>query len=236
MAFSTLLEIVNTAQDELGLPRSSVIAASSDPQDKQFYGAANASGRALMRAHDWAFLQTLGTITTANGTSSYALASDYDRMLPDTGWDRTNHWRMSGPDSPQANRELIEGNLVQASTHRRFRLTGSRVSIFPTPTDVATLVYEYVSNLWVLDSGSAAFSHFTADTDTTLFDPDLFKAEIKWRFMNAKGMYADGLKAEADNMRDLRIAADLGGTKLSMEPDGGLPFISLDNVPDGNWS
>lgn len=236
MAYSSLLEIVKRAEDELGLPRSTAVASSVDPQTIQLFAAANAAGRDLMRAHDWSFLQTVGTIATVNGTSSYALASAYDRMVNDTQWDRTNHWRMVGPDTPQANRELIESNLVQVGVNTRFRILGSNLSIFPTPTGVKTLVYEYVSNKWALSSGSVAQTEFLADTDTSYFDPDLLKAQIKWRFMSSKGMYADGLKSEAEDIRDLKIAADLGGTVLSMEPDRAPPFLSLNNVPDGNFS
>lgn len=235
MSFSSLLDIVKRAEDELGLPRSTAVAASVDPQTVQLFAAANAAGYDLMRAHDWSFLQTLGTINTAAGTSSYTLAADYDRMVNDTQWDRTNHWRMVGPDSPQANRELLESNLVQVGVNRRFRIKGTNLSIFPTPTDVSTLVYEYVSNKWAL-SDDVPQAEFVADLDTTYFDPDLMKAEIKWRFMAAKGMYADALKADALDMRSLRISADLGGTVLSMEPDRAPPFLSLNNVPDGNFS
>jgi hypothetical protein len=44
------------------------------------------------------------------------------------------------------------------------------------------------------------------------------KAEIKWRFMAGKGMYADALKDEAMAMRALKIAGDIGGTTLQMQP------------------
>lgn len=236
MAYSSLLDIIKRATDELGLPRPVAVAANVDPQVIQLFAAANAAGRDLMRSHDWSFLQQTGTITTANGTSLYALAADYDRMIPDTGWNRSTHWRMVGPDSPQANRELLESSLVQVGVNKRFRLLGSNVSIFPTPTAVETLVYEYVSNKWALSSTVTLQTEFLSDTDTSLFDPDLLKAQIKWRFMSSKGMYADGLKGEADGIRDLKISADLGGTILSMEPDRAPPFLSMNNVQDGNFS
>jgi hypothetical protein len=44
------------------------------------------------------------------------------------------------------------------------------------------------------------------------------KAEIKWRFMAGKGMYADALKDEAMATRTLKIAGDIGGTTLQMQP------------------
>jgi hypothetical protein len=97
MAFSTVLEIINRAADEIGLSRKTAVVGSSDNETRQLLAHANAAGRDLMRAHDWGALQTLGTITTANGTATYDLASDYDRMIADTAWDRTTTWQVAGP-------------------------------------------------------------------------------------------------------------------------------------------
>src|SRR5687768_6544164 len=108
MAFATLAEIANRAADELSIARPTAYFGSTTPDGRLLLACANGAGRDLMRAHEWGALQTLGTVTTADGTSSYSLASDYDRMISDTGWDRTNDWMMVGPDTPQINRYLNE--------------------------------------------------------------------------------------------------------------------------------
>lgn len=241
MAFSTILEIVNRAADELGLSRKTIVVASTENETRQLLAAANAAGRDLMRCHDWGALQTLGTITTADGTSSYALASDYDRMIADTAWNRSTDWQMVGPDTVQLNRALLEG-VAQIGARNRFRLTGTAVSVYPTPTAVETLVYEYVSKKWAQSyddelnpTVATAQLEFLADSYTSVFDPDLMKAEIKWRFMAGKGLFADGLKDDALSIRDLKIAGDIGGTVLSMVPEISPDFISRDNIPDGSW-
>lgn len=236
MALSTLLEICQRASDELSIARQSAYVGGSTSDSRTLLACAQAAGRELMRAHEWGALQTLGTITTANGTSSYALASDYDRMISDTGWDRTNDWMMVGPDTPQINRYLNESGVAQTGVRKRFRLQGTSLVIFPTPTAIATLVYEYVSGKWARSSGSVAQAEFAADSDTTVFDADLMRAEIKWRYLAAKGMAFDDAKAEAFMIRESRIAADLGGTSLSMSPAPGAQFIELDNLPDNSWS
>jgi hypothetical protein len=242
MSFSTLIEIVNRVADEIGLSRKTAVVSSTDNETRQLLAHANATGRDLMRAHDWGALQSLGTITTANGTSDYSLASDYDRMIADTAWDRTTTWQVAGPDSVQLNRALREGILTGGS-QKRFRLTGTTLNITPTPTAIETIVYEYVSKKWA-QSYDDEFNptvatpqlEFLDDSYTTVFDPDLVKAEIKWRFMAGKGMYADALKDEAMSMRALKIAGDIGGTTLQMQPASPREFISLDNVPDGSWA
>lgn len=238
MSYSTLLDIVQRAADELaGVTRPTVVVASSDPIARQLYAHANAAGRDLMRLHEWTALHTTTTIATVNGTSTYSLASDYDRMIVDTLWNRTNKQIGIGPDSPVINRFLNESGTASVGIHPRFRLAGTSLVIWPTPTSVQTLVYEYASNKWARSSLSVAQIEFLTDTDTSVFDPDLLKAEIKWRYMAGKGFYADALKDEAMAMRDLKIAGDIGGTVLDMGPDNDDDrFIGLDNVKDASWS
>lgn len=236
MALSTLLELCTRASDELSVARQSAYYSGTTADARLMVAVANAAGKDLMRVHGWGALQTLGTITTANGTSSYALASDYDRMISDTGWDRTNDWMMVGPDSPQINRYLNESGVAQTGPRKRFRLQGSNIVIWPTPTATETLVYEYISNKWAASSGGTAQSEFAADTDTTVFDPDLMRAEIKWRYLQARGLAYDDMRGEAFVMRQDRIAKDLGGTVISMAPSPGAQFIEMENIPDNNWS
>jgi hypothetical protein len=237
MAFQTLSEIANRAADELLIARPSAYVGGATPDGRLFLACANGAGRDLMRAHQWGALQSLGTITTVVSTSTYALADDYDRMIQDTGWDRTEGWMMVGPDSPQINRYLNESGVAQAGVRKRFRLQGTNVIIWPTPTAVETLVYEYVSNKWARAAvSSTPLVEFAADTDTTVFDPDLMRAEIKWRFLKSSGMAFEDMLGEAMVMREGRIAADLGGTTLTMSPEPGNQFIDLDNIPDSNWA
>jgi len=236
MAFTTLLEICSRACDELSIARQTSYIGSVTPDARTLLACANSAGRDLMRSHEWSFLHTLGTITTANGTSSYSLASDYDRMIADTGWDRTNDWMMVGPDTPQINRYLNESGVAQTGPRKRFRLAGTSITIWPTPTATETLVYEYISNKWARSASSTAQTEFAADTDTTLFDPDLMKLEVIWRYRKSKGMAFDDAMAEAMAVRQSRIAADQGGTTLDLAPRPGAQFIELENVPDNNWS
>lgn len=242
MAFSTLLEIITRVCDETGFAsRPTVVVGSSRPDDRRLLACANAAGRDLMKAHEWGSLQTSATITTANGTADYSLASDYDRMISDTGWNRTKKMFLSGPDTPQVNRYLNDGWGVSASINQRFRIKGLTITIWPTPTAIETLGYEYISNKWAQSyddeenpTDPTPQLEFLADTYTTVFDPELMKKEIIWRFASGKGMYADGLKAEAFALRDQRIASDLGGTILNMVPEPDYAPGAV-NVQDGDW-
>jgi len=237
MALSTLLEITKRACDELVLARPTVLVAGTDPEHYLLLACANAAGRDLMRAHHWSALQTTGTFSLVNGTATYALATDYDRMIPDTAWDRTNDRFMVGPDNPQTYFYLTESGVADSTLNKRYRIVGTNAIFWPTPSATETAVYGYISNKWARSSGGTAQTEFAADTDTTVFDPDLMKAEIKWRFAAAKSLPSmDFHKREAMDMRASRIAADVGGAKLNMSPDPAGMFVELDNIADASWS
>jgi hypothetical protein len=237
MALSSLLDIVNRAQDELGLVRSGAVAASTDPQARQLFALANAAGRAIARRHAWGDLITLATITTVGGTSDYAVPGDFDRLVPQTHWDRSSKLRIGGPDTPQADRFRRESTPTTPSLHRIFRQIGSTaIRVFPTPAASGqTLVYEYVSKKWARGAGGAAQLEFSADADISVFNPDLMVRELKWRFRAAKGFSADAEKAESDDLVKQLIAADTGMPTLCAASHAGLRLLGAGNIPDSGY-
>lgn len=230
-----LLAMMEQAADELGLPRPSSVT-NTDPQTRQLTAHFNTTGRDLARGFAWSALQKLHTLTTVADQDTYDLPSDYGRQIPDTSWDRANDWRMFGPDTPQMDRYRRESGVADASVRRIFRLIGSTIQIFPVPeTSGDVLVFEYVSKNWMLSPSSVPGSQFVADGDTSVFEPDLVIKGAKWRYMAAKGMYADAMRDEYESMLWQLQAADLGGSKLSMTPRPLTEFVTTDNLPDGSW-
>lgn len=236
MSFSSLLDIITQACDEMSLNRPTAVASSSDTQVRQLYALANKSGRELVRAHQWKQLITLGTITTVNGTSDYALPSDFDRIVQSTEWDATNHWRTMGPDTSQVALWRTYSNLAQASVRRSLRLIGSSIRVFPTPSvNGNVLNYDYISNKWALSSGGTAQAQFSADSDTSQFDPELMVMAVKFRFMSAKGMDASAYFAEYNNRLKTCIAADIGGPTLSANEKLTEQFLNFQNIPEAGY-
>lgn len=223
MALSTLLEIVTRACDELSLPRPTTVISSTDPQVRTFLAHAQAAGRDLMRVHDWGNLVSYGTCSTTSSQYVYLLtscnASDFDRLIADSMWDTDGNRFVNGPDNIQTEQGLREGNAAAASISFRFRLAGNTaIRIWPTPSSSVNLVFPYISNKWARSSSGTALTEFASDTDTTIFDADLMKAEIKWRFLAGKGMNADAARMEAVMMRSQRVASDIGGSMLNLTP------------------
>jgi hypothetical protein len=238
---NTLLEIVTSACDEMGLPRpgSSGVFASSVPQDRQMVGLMQAIGRDLMASHEWSALITTASITVASASATYALPTDFDRMVVDTGWDRTNSFMMQGNISPQKHQWWLSADVTAPNTHKEFRvklLPGSvTVHIHPTPSASESLHFLYVRNTWAVSAGSNVAKYAT-DSDTTVFKPQLMLKELKWRFRSAKGLDSDALFAERTMLYNALVAADLGTGMMDMTGVPRLDPLEYLNIPDSNWN
>ena len=194
--------------------------------------------------------------TTATGVSitfskdRYDLPSDFLNIINDTEWDRTNHWRLAGPMSPQED-EWVRSGIVTTGPRRRIRITSvyggasatqNRVmQIWPAPatTDGAsTLSYEYMSTSWVrFISAGVAFikGTFTVDTDVCIFPNALMVAGLKRRFWSIKGFDTTDLENEYQLERQKAISQDAGAQVLGMGRRRSPMFVSPGNIQDGNF-
>ncbi len=241
MALSTLLEIVIQTCDELGLARPGTVGvvASSVPQDRQMLALLNSAGNDLVSLHPWSGLIATASVSTTNGVSNYSLPSDFVRLIPDAGWDRTNRFPMQGSISPQRYQSWLSSTIVVPATRKEYRLNvsqaGSTFDLQPTPTATETLSFLYLKNSWVI-SGASSLTAFAADTDTTIFKPQLLVKELKWRFRSAKGLLATDLLAERNILYDMLVAADISSGNIDMGGSGDEPSWGNVNVTDGNWT
>src|SRR5882672_6789105 len=101
------------------------------------------------------------------------------------------HWMLVGPQSPQFDQWQRSG-IVQTGPRRRWRQIGVQPTVYriwppPTANDVpAALVFEYITNAWIVNQAGAYISAFAADTDAPLFNPQMMILGLKWRFYQAK--------------------------------------------------
>lgn len=169
-------------------------------------------------------------------TDTYALADDFKRYVSSTMWDRTNIWQLQGPLNPQEYAAYTSGLYVTFPAIK-WRQIGQYVItngldgntivtpntfriIPPANTTIAghTLSFEYVSkNAVITQQGTTSYA-FTADTDTTFFDPQLLILGIKYRLLAAKGMNdtAQAAGQEYSFYRDTEMARDGGNRPLSV--------------------
>lgn len=235
----TLLTICQNVADEIGIPRPTAVIGSSDPQIRQLLRIANRVGDTLYKAHEWTILQRLHSFNTVASTAEYALPSDFGHFIDNTAWDSTNYWDMRGPLSPQEWAVRKYGIIGASAFRKRWRLkrtaSGNTDTFFidPTPTTADALVYEYLSNGWVIkNSDSTVTNAWVADADTTVFDEYLFEMGMIWRWQSRKGFDVTIDLPDFENELEKAIARDGGSQTLSLN---GLPDSFMVNVQEGNF-
>ena len=166
----------------------------------------------------------------------YDLPGGYDRMISDTNWDRTDHWRNLGTKSSQ-DWQFLQGGIISIGPRERYRIYNNKFRIFQALTTVYNFSFEYVSNWWVCATGSdqGTKSAYTADTDTCVFPDDLMLAGLKFYFLKAKKL--DYSVELGEFMRSLSYckAQDVPVSAMSLAPVGMNQLVGPWSVQDGNW-
>jgi hypothetical protein len=304
----TLLQIVQTACHELGLPAPSQVVGSTDLQIIQLLALVNRDGSDLYQSRDWTCLQgehiinletpitQTGTVvegstditdlsdtsviqagaysvggtgqpaaqrvseilsatsvrcemeSTASGVAqtmtfardTYNLPTDLSRYISHTWWDRTNHWMLIGPQSPQFDQWQRSG-IVTTGPRIRWRQIGRRPTawrVWPPPTSQSVpdaLVFEYVSDGWVEHEDGTFGKRFTADSDLSLLDDDALILGVKWRLWQIKGFDYAAMQTEYVDYVNRLKARDGGMPDLSMTRRSYPYLLTSANVQDGNF-
>jgi hypothetical protein len=166
----------------------------------------------------------------------YAMPTDFDRMISDTNWDRTNHWRNLGTKTSQE-WQWLQGGIISVGPRERYRIYNNRLRIFQALTSIYTFAFEYVSNYWVMSAAATAGDKgaYTLDTDTAVFPDDLMLAGLKFYFLKAKKLdYAIEL-GEFTRALSYTKAQDVPVPAQSLAPIGMNPLVGPWSVQDGNW-
>ena len=166
----------------------------------------------------------------------YDLPSGYDRMISDTNWDRTDHWRNIGTKSSQ-DWQFLQGGIISIGPRERYRIYNGKFRIFQALTTVYNFSFEYVSNYWVCAAGSSegTKAQFTADTDTCVFPDDLMMAGLKFYFLKAKKLDYGIELGEFTRALSYNKAQDVPVPSMSLAPVGMNQLVGPWSVQDGNW-
>lgn len=169
-------------------------------------------------------------------TQKYALPADFDRMISDTNWDRSNHWPNLGPKSSQE-MQWLQGGLISTVPRERFRVIGNSMVFFPAPTSALNMVYEYVSNYTVLATGgtSPTKSSFTVDTDTCVFRDELMTKGLKYHWRKAKRLDFAAELVEFNDALSRAQAQDEPAPRMSLTPLSPDIYILPSSIPEGSW-
>jgi hypothetical protein len=184
---------------------------------------------------------TMSQACTATGTAvtlnfcktKYSNPSDFDRPIDRTQWDKTKHWEMLGPESPQQWQWLKSG-YISTGPRMRFRRMGGYFQIWPPISSAEYLGMEYVSTQWAATSGGAGQTSLLADTDTCIFPDRLMVLGLMDKYFQVKGfgpIYSDQFAAQ----KSIAKANDGGSAILSFAPQVNQVLIGIANVPDTGY-
>lgn len=179
------------------------------------------------------------TASSAGATLSfvqtkYAMPADFQRLIDRTQWDKSKHWEMLGPESPQQWQWLKSG-YIATGPRIRWRVLGNSFQIWPGVTTAEYLGFEYVSKNWVVDANGATKASFTSDTDTCLFDSRLMVTGLKLKYFAAKGFETQLLQDEYDSVLSSVMGAEQGAPMLSFAPRLSNVLLGPENIPDSNY-
>ena len=213
----TLLALIQSAADELGLPRPSVAVSSVDPTARQLLALANREGRMLAQRHEWQALTREGRFATVAAESQGAIAGmapDFAKFLNGGLYDRSHGRRIDGPLSAQAWQR--ERHAPSAAASDRFRIRGGAVLLTPPPEAGREICFEYVSRSWCRSADGAGQDAWRADSDSGILDEDLIALGVKWRFLRAKSLgYSEEFRDYETRLYDARAS------------DGAKPILDL---------
>lgn len=166
----------------------------------------------------------------------YSLPSGYDRMISDTQWDRTDHWRNMGTKSSQE-WQYLQGGVISVGPRERYRIYNQKLRIFQALTTVYTFSFEYVSNFWVIATGATVGSktQYTLDTDLSVFPDDLMLAGLKFYFLKAKRLDYGIELGEFTRALSYSKAQDVPVPSVSLAPSGMHELVGPWSIQDGNW-
>lgn len=195
----TLLSITQDAADEIGLERPPSVYGSTNPTAQKFYRYANRVGNALMKGYAWQALRAEQTFSALGQEEQTAiLPSDFDRIVPETFWNRSTKILISGPKSD------VDWSTLKAENQTLydvayFILRGSSIFIYSAPAANSNLAFTYVKNTWARSSGGTPQVKFLADADTSVIDEELITLGVIAAFLAGDGQPFGAAKEAFDD-------------------------------------
>lgn len=186
----SLLSICNAIADTTNGPRPATIISNTNPEAQSYLRTVQKVGKRLMKIYPWNILRKEHAFTGSGVETLLASAnmpSDFDRFIPETFWNRSSSVLLSGPVPAARWQSLKASSYAGADT--KFTYRGGDILAIPT-VGTDSMVFEYISNLYVESSSGTAQASFQADTDVSVLDEELISLAATYDWLASKGLPA----------------------------------------------
>lgn len=233
---ATLLQLTQTFCMRTGLPAPVFVVGNTDAQIGQILALLSETLEDL-RTNFWEILRQEAVFASQAGTDQGeldVLAPGFQRMVPDTFYNRANRLKIPGPLSPQQWQAMV--TMPSTGPMYQYRIMEGHLHVYPPAIGGETFAFEYISDHCVLDADSGDSKPFpTKDSDTFRIKDDLLLAGLRWKWK-----YEKGLEYGEDFRRYSELAV------LAAGRDGSKPALSMEGaefaprpgilVPPGSWN
>lgn len=230
----TLLTICQDAADEIGIDRPTAVIGSSQPAVQKLLRYANKAGVVLSKKVAWQALRKERTFTSvASETQTSILPSDFDRMVPETFWNRSSYELISGPVSAVEWQGL---KTFSYSGDYKFAYRGDAILVVPTLGAGDTLAFEYVSTQWCESSGGTGQTAWAADSDVGVISEQLIVRAVKFMYLTDEGLPNVNAATDLQDFMNILIRQDQpsAGVMLAADIFGGGRHFSGAPVTSGS--
>lgn len=242
----SLLSVIQSVCLRSGITDSpTFVIGNTDPTIAQLLEICREEAEELQSRHPWGNLQkeaTFNTVAADLQGDLVTIASDFDRFIDDTEWNRAFGQPIGIPITPSTWQQLKA--RLASSPYYGMRIKQNPatyqlgVYLIPTPVAGQAVYFEYVSNLlWKPIVAGVPKTDCTLDTDTFMLPEKLLKSGIRWRWKKEKGLsYAEDF-VTYERLVATTWADDSGGAPTLSINNAPLDIHLVDytNVPDGNW-
>lgn len=214
----TLLSLAQSAADKIGIRRPTVILTSTDGEVQKLLRNINEEVADQIASAYWQQLRTEQTFTGISGSvQTSILPSDFNRMVPETFWNRSAQQLVTAVAS------AVEWQNLKAISYLgipKFVIRGNSLYILPALAGGESLAFEYISNNFArAASGGAAQSSFLLDADTTVLDEPLIALGAIWRYKADEGLPFVADKQKYDLRRDLLLGNNEPTSDIMLSAD-----------------
>ena len=185
------MTLLTICQDILKETKSSfipnAIITNTDDVSQQILQAVKISIIELSRNYQWQELQKEYNFSSVASQEGYDLPSDFDRMINDTFWNKTQYLNLIGPTTPEKWRMLKDTVVAGTTIQNYFRIRNNQVLIHSVPTTIENYVFEYISKNIVKSATDVEQTTFLADTDLPIIDEYIVRLDATWRWLKMNG-------------------------------------------------